>query len=59
MKIPNKQDLQQIPFNHSSDIEFKDFMNLYKTFTAKPDSFLVIDFTLLSDNPFFVLERIF
>ena len=26
MKIPNKQELQQIAFNHSSDI---DFMNLY------------------------------
>ena len=30
MKIPNKQELQQIAFNHSSDIDFKDFMNLYK-----------------------------
>ena len=29
MKIPNKQELQQIAFNHSSDIEFQDFMNLY------------------------------
>ena len=27
IKIPNKQDLQQIALNHSSDIEFKDFMN--------------------------------
>ena len=30
MKILNKQGLQQIAFNHSSDIDFKDFMNLYK-----------------------------
>ena len=30
MKIPNKQVLQQIAFNHSSDIDFKNFMNLYK-----------------------------
>ena len=30
MKIPNKQDLPQIAFNHSSDIEFKGFINLYK-----------------------------
>ena len=28
MKIPNKRELQQIEFNQSSDIEFKDFMNL-------------------------------
>ena len=50
MKIPNKQELQQIAFNHSSDIDFKDFMNLYKKCTAKPYSFLVIDATLASDN---------
>ena len=30
MKIPNKQELQQIIFNHLSHIDFKDFMNLYK-----------------------------
>ena len=51
MKIPNKQELQQIAFNHSSDIDFKDFMNLYKKCTAKPYSFLVIDATFASDNP--------
>ena len=36
MKLPNKIELQQITFNHSSDIEFQDFMNLYKKCTAKP-----------------------
>ena len=30
MKIPNKRELQQIAFSHSSDIDFQDFMNLYK-----------------------------
>ena len=50
MKIPEKQEIQQIAFNHSSDIDFKDFMNLYKKCTAKPYSFLVIDATLASDN---------
>ena len=34
MKIPNQQVLQQLAFNHSSDIDFKDFMNLYKKCTA-------------------------
>ena len=51
MKIPKKQELQQIAFNHSSDIVFKDFMNLYKKCTAKPYSFLVIDASLASNNP--------
>ena len=30
MKIPNQGKLQQIALNHSSDIDFKDFMNLHK-----------------------------
>ena len=34
MKIPNKQELQQTAFNHSSDIRFNDFMNLYKKCAA-------------------------
>ena len=51
MKIPNKCELQQIAFNHSLDIDFKDFINLYKKCTAKPYSFLVGDATLASDNP--------
>ena len=51
MKIPNKQELQQTAFNHSSDIGFKDLMNLYKKCTAKPYSISVIDAALASDNP--------
>ena len=51
MKIPNKQELRQTAFNHSSDIDFKYFMNFYKKCTAKPYSSLVNDATLASDNP--------
>ena len=51
MKIPNKRELQQIALNHSSDIHFKDFIKIYKQFTAEPYSFLVNDTTLPSDNP--------
>ena len=51
MKIPNKRELQQIALNHSSDIDVKDFMNIYKKCTAKPYSFLVNDTTLPSDDP--------
>ena len=35
MKVPNKQGLQQIAFNHSSDIDFKYFMNLLKNNVLK------------------------
>ena len=51
LKIPNKRELQQIASNHSSDIDFKDFMKIYKKCTAEPYSFLVNDTTLPSDNP--------
>ena len=50
MKIPNNVQLQQIAYNHSSDIDFKDFMSPYKKRTAKSYSFLVIDAALASDN---------
>ena len=50
MKIPNKKELQQNAFNHSSDIDFQDFLNLYKKWTEKPYSLLVIDTTLASGN---------
>ena len=45
MEIPNKRELQQIASNHSSDIEFKDFMKLYKDYTKEPFSLLVNDST--------------
>ena len=51
MKIPNKRELQQIALNHSSDIDFKDFMNIYEKCTTEPNSFLVNDTTLPSDDP--------
>ena len=51
MTIPNKRELQQIALNHSLDIDFNDFMEIYKKCTAKPYSFLVIDTTLSSGNP--------
>ena len=51
MKIPNKRELQQIALNHSSDIDFKDCMKIFKKYTAEPYSFLVNDTNLPSDNP--------
>ena len=50
MRIPNKIERQQIVFNHLLDIDFQDFMNLYKKCTAKPYYFLIIDTALASDN---------
>ena len=50
MKIPNKRQIQQIAFNHSSDIDFKGFRNLYKKCTTKPYSFLATGAALALGN---------
>ena len=50
MKISQKRKFRQIAFNHLSDIEFKEFMNLYKKFAIKPYYFLVIGDTRASDT---------
>ena len=52
MKIPKKRELQQVAFNHYSDVDFEDFVNLYKKCTSKSFSFLVIQATLATDNSF-------
>ena len=49
--MSNKRELQQIALNYSSDIDYKDFINVYKKCTDKPYSFLVNDTTRSSDNP--------
>ena len=59
MKIPNKRELQQIALNHSSDINSKDFIKIYKKYTAEPYSFLVNDATLASDNPLRFRKNLF
>ena len=51
MIIPNKRELQQIALNHSSDIDFKDFMKIFKKYTAESYCFLVNDTTFSSDDP--------
>ena len=51
MKIANKRELQQIALNHTSDIDFKDFIRISKEYTVEPYSFLVNDTALPSDNP--------
>ena len=51
MKIQNKRELEQISFNHSSDIDFKEFMKIYKKCAAESYSFLVNDTALPSDDP--------
>ena len=58
-KIPNKKELQQIAINHSSDINTKDFANIYRKCTTEPYSFLANDTTLASNNPLRFRKNIF
>ena len=51
MKINNKRELQNIAINHSADIDYKDFMKIYRECTKDRFNFLTIDTTLPSRNP--------
>ena len=45
MKINSKRELQNIAVNHFADINYKDFLKIYRECTRKPYSFLTIDTT--------------
>ena len=49
MKINNKRELQNIAINHSADIDYKDFMNIYRECTKKTIKFF--------DNRYCVTSR--
>ena len=51
MKINNRKELQNIAINHFEDIDYQDFMKIYKKCTKEPYSFLTIDTTLLANDP--------
>ena len=51
MKINNKRELQNIAITHSADIDYKDFMKIYRECTKEPHSFLKIDTTLPASDP--------
>ena len=51
MKILERREVLQVTFNYSSDIDFKNIINIYEKCTAKPYYFVVDDMTLVSDNP--------
>ena len=58
MKINNRKDLQNIAINHSADIDYKDFMKIYRE-CIKELNFLTIDTTLPSSNPSRFRKKLF
>ena len=51
MKINPRKELQNIAINHSADIDYKDFMKIYRECTKEPYSFLTRDTTLPASDP--------
>ena len=51
MKIPNKREVQQIASGQPSNIDSKDFMKIFRKYTAEPYSFLVNDTNVPSNDP--------
>ena len=42
-KSNNKRELQNIAINHSADIDYKDFVKIYRDCTKEPYNFLTMD----------------
>ena len=59
MKISNKRELQNIAINHSSDIDYDDFIKIYRECTKEPYSFLTIDATLPVSDPLRFRKNLF
>ena len=51
MKINNKRELQNVAINNSADIDYKDFIKMYRECTKEAYNFFTVDTTLPSNNP--------
>ena len=51
-KLNNKGELQNIAINHSADIDYKDFVKIYRNCTKEPYNYLTIDTTQPIDKRF-------
>ena len=59
MKINNKRELQNIALNYSADIDYKDFVKIYRECTKKPYSFLLIDTMLPASDSLRLRKNLF
>ena len=51
-KLNSKRELQNIAVNHSADIDYKDFVKIYRDCKKEPYNFLTIDTTQPVDKRF-------
>ena len=59
MKINSRKELQNIAINHYADIDYKDFMKIYRECTKEPFNFLTIDTTLPASDPLRFRKNLF
>ena len=59
MKINNKRELQNIELNDSANIDYQDFMKIYRECTKEPYNVLTIDTTLPASDPLRFRKKLF
>ena len=59
MKTNNKRELQNIAINHSADIDYQDFLKIYRECTKELYNFLTIDTTLPASDPLRFRKNLF
>ena len=59
MRFNNRRELQNIAINHSSVIDYNDFMKIYREYTKEPFNFLTIETTLPAKDPLIFTKNLF
>ena len=59
MKTNNKRELQNIAINHSADIDYQDFINIYRECTKKPYNFFTMDTKLPASDSLRFRKKLF
>ena len=59
MKINKKREIQNIAINHSADIDYQDFIKIYRECTKVPYNFLTIDTKLPASDPSRFRKKVF
>ena len=59
MKINNKRELRNIAINHSADIDYQDFIKIYRECANEPYTFVIIDTKLPASDPLRFRKNLF
>ena len=59
MKINNRRELQNIATDHSANINYNDFIKIYRECTKEPYNVLTIDTTLPASDPLRFRKNLF